>query len=135
GRPRFLFQLRATLALPRFPYTTLFRSLLTATVAQSFAQRWIEDNFDGFYQDYLDTAKAKPNYHVEDYFMENIDRTIYPLFRRAFEDKQEEEKNKLLERLKQDLSYMGYPNSDVNQVISKANNNANILNVYVEYDA
>src|SRR5699024_5558557 len=66
---------------------------------------------------------------------ENIDRTIYPLFRRAFEGKQEEEKNKLLERLKQDLSYMGYPNSDVNQVISKANNNANILNVYVEYDA
>src|SRR5699024_3760397 len=26
-------------------------SLLTATVAQSFAQRWIDDNFDGFYQD------------------------------------------------------------------------------------
>ena len=110
-------------------------SFLTSTVAQSFAQRWIDDNFDGFYQDYLDTAKAKPNYHVEDYFMENIDRTIYPLFRRAFEGKKEEEKNKLLERLKQDLSYMGYPNSDVNQVISKANNNANILNVYVEYDA
>lgn len=110
-------------------------SLLTSTVAQSFAQRWIDDNFDGFYQDYLDTAKTKPDYHVEDYFMENINRTIYPLFRRAFEGKQEEEKNKLLERLKQDLSYMGYPSDDVNQVISKANNNANILNVYVEYDA
>lgn len=110
-------------------------SFLTSTVAQSFAQRWIDDNFDGFYQDYLDTAKTKPDYHVEDYFMENINRTIYPLFRRAFEGKQEEEKNKLLERLKQDLSYMGYPSDDVNQVISKANNNANILNVYVEYDA
>lgn len=105
-------------------------TVLAEAVAQSFAQRWIDDHFESLFEDYVSKAQKDYYYHIEDYFVDNIN-TIYPAFKADFEGKQQEEKEKLLENLKQDLSYNGYPNDDVNYVVSEASKNSNILNVYV----